>query len=58
MATNLEIRTTQKGVLFDLLKGKKEGDFQKAMEELILKMEAVMVEEDVALVKDKISMLD
>jgi len=62
MASSIEIRTTQKTALFDLLtikaemmKEKKETD--KWLEKLIIKMEAGMEEEDVAYVEKKIAQL-
>jgi len=63
MATGIEIRTTQKNALFDLLMVKSEVENDKgsasykALEKLIIKMEAVMEEEDVAYVEKKIAQL-
>jgi len=58
MASGIEIRTTQKAFLFDLLKAKADsGNAEKALNSLITKMEAIMEEEDVAYVEKKIAEL-
>jgi len=58
MASSIEIRTTQKAFLFDLLKAKIDSnDAEKALNSLITKMEAIMEEEDVAYVEKKIAEL-
>jgi len=58
MASGIEIRTTQKAFLFDLLKAKQDADAEKALNSLITKMEAIMEEEDVAYVEKKVNSLD
>jgi len=61
MATGIEIRTTQKTALYDLLRLKseneKEGTFTKGLAELINKTKAVMEAEDVAYVEKMIAEL-
>jgi len=63
MATGIEIRTTQKGALYDLLKAKagikndKDSESYKALEELIIKTKTLMEAEDVAYVEKMIAQL-
>ena len=61
MPSNMEIRTTQKAVLFDLLALKKDnveaGVYVQGLDKLIVKMEATMEAEDVAWVEKKIGEL-
>jgi len=61
MATNTEIKIVQKTALFDLLKLKRDSEKSgikfEALDELIIKTEAVMEEEDVAYVEKKIAQL-
>ena len=63
MATSIEIRTTQKSALHDLLtlkmrmQNEKDGAGYKWLIELINKMETVMEEEDVAYVEKKVAEL-
>ena len=62
MPSNIEMRSAQRTSLFDLLKLKrdmaKEGISFPGLEALIIKAEAAMEEEDVALVEKKIAQLD
>jgi len=59
MASSIELRASQKSELFDLLKLKKDNESAnlKGLNELILKMKAVMEAEDVAYVEKIISEL-
>ena len=63
MASGVEIRTTQKNALFDLLVLKKEMENEKdtvgykGLHKLIIRMEAAMEPEDVAYVEKKIAEL-
>ncbi|MCL1925461.1 MAG: hypothetical protein FWF50_07750 [Defluviitaleaceae bacterium] len=59
MPNVLELRSEKKSQLFDLLKLKKENPNLeiKGLNELILRIEASMEEEDVALVEKKIAKL-
>lgn len=61
MATNLEIQTHQRGVLFDLSVLRKnelaKGNDVSGIDLLILRQEAVMAEEDVVWVMAKVAKL-
>jgi len=61
MATDTEIKIVQKTALFDLLKLKRDSEKSgikfETLDELIIKTEAVMEEEDVAYVEKKIAQL-
>ena len=52
MATNTEVRTTQKAMLYDLLEAKSNG---KSIDDLINKMKATMEAEDFAHVEKTIN---
>jgi len=59
MATNMELQQINRSMLFELLKLKKvnDGNDVKGLDELILKQQTVMQEEDVAWVEKNISKL-
>jgi len=57
MVSSIEIRTTQKAFLFDLLKAEQEENAEKALKTLITKMKTVMEAEDVAYVEKGIEEL-
>ena len=60
MPTSLELRVVQKDKLFTLLRLKKrnKGTVIIGLDDEIIETEAVMEQEDVALVKEKINELD
>ena len=61
MPTNMEIRVAQKDKLFTLMKLKKvnekAGISVVGLNDMIIEAEAVMEQEDVALIKDKVKEL-